>query len=71
MILFSNTKDTRDEASHISLFKMVIDEIQNADGEMLAYLIYGLRRIHELGGKIAIVTATSTAIYQKVIMIKI
>lgn len=38
--------------------KIVIDEIQMYDAEMLAYLIYGLRRIHELGGKIAIVTAT-------------
>ena len=31
--------------------KIVTDEIQMYDAEMLAYLIYGLRRIHELGGK--------------------
>lgn len=38
--------------------KIVIDEIQMYDEELLAYLICGLRQIHELGGKIAIVTAT-------------
>ena len=47
--------------------KMVIDEIQMYDAEMLAYLIYGLRRIHELGGKIAIVTATLPPFIKKLL----
>lgn len=38
--------------------KVVIDEIQMYDSDLLAYLICGLHQIHELGGKIAIVTAT-------------
>lgn len=47
--------------------KIVIDEIQMYDAEMLAYLIYGLRRIHELGGKIAIVTATLPPFIKKLL----
>ena len=38
--------------------KIVIDEIQMYDAELLAYLVFGLRKIHQFGGKIAIVTAT-------------
>lgn len=38
--------------------KIVIDEIQMYDAELLAYLVYGLRQIHQFGGKIAIITAT-------------
>lgn len=38
--------------------KLVIDEIQMYDAELLAYLIYGLKMIHQFGGKIAIITAT-------------
>lgn len=38
--------------------KIVVDEIQMYDPQLLAYLIYGLERIHQLGGKIAIITAT-------------
>ncbi|MGL4607566.1 MAG: CRISPR-associated helicase Cas3' [Eubacteriaceae bacterium] len=38
--------------------KIVIDEIQMYDPELLAYLIYGLEKIVETGGKIAIMTAT-------------
>lgn len=38
--------------------KIVIDEIQMYDPQLLAYLIYGLERISILGGKIAIITAT-------------
>lgn len=38
--------------------RIVVDEIQMYDPELLAYLIYGLKRITQLGGKIAILTAT-------------
>lgn len=41
-----------------SYSKIVIDEIQMYEPELLAYIIYGIKRIAELGGKIAIVTAT-------------
>lgn len=42
----------------LSYSKIVIDEIQMYGPDLLAYLICGLRQIHELGGKIAVVTAT-------------
>lgn len=42
----------------LSYSKIVIDEIQMYDPVLLSYLIYGLKLIYELGGKIAIVTAT-------------
>lgn len=38
--------------------KIVIDEIQMYEPKLLAYLIYGLKMVHSMGGKIAIVTAT-------------
>lgn len=38
--------------------KIVIDEIQMYGPDLLAYLVYGLERIVEQGGKIAILTAT-------------
>ena len=38
--------------------KIVIDEIQAYGPDLLAYLIYGLEKISEQGGKIAILTAT-------------
>jgi len=38
--------------------KIVIDEIQMYNPEMLAYLVAGLEKISEFGGKIAILTAT-------------
>jgi len=41
-----------------SYSKIVIDEIQMYGPDLLAYLIAGLEAIHEMGGKIAIVTAT-------------
>lgn len=41
-----------------SYSKIVIDEIQMYGPDILAYLIFGLKKIHEFGGKIAIVTAT-------------
>lgn len=42
----------------LSYSKIVIDEIQMYSPELLAYLMYGIKKIHELGGKIAILTAT-------------
>lgn len=42
----------------LSYSKVIIDEIQMYDPELLAYLIYGIKRIHEMGGKIAVLTAT-------------
>ena len=38
--------------------KLVIDEIQMYGPDLLAYLIYGLERVVEMGGKVAILTAT-------------
>ena len=38
--------------------KVVIDEIQMYGPDLLAYLIYGLEKIVEQGGKVAILTAT-------------
>lgn len=38
--------------------KVVIDEIQAYGPDLLAYLIYGLKRITQLGGQFAILTAT-------------
>ena len=42
----------------LSYSKIVIDEIQAYSPNLLAYLINGLEKINEIGGKIAIVTAT-------------
>jgi len=42
----------------LSYSKIAVDEIQMYDSDLLAYLIMGLKRISELGGKIAILTAT-------------
>ncbi|MGL5380011.1 CRISPR-associated helicase Cas3' [Clostridium sp.] len=42
----------------LSYSKIVIDEIQAYGPDLLAYLIYGLERVVQLGGKIAILTAT-------------
>lgn len=44
--------------STLGYSKIVIDEIQMYSPDLLAYLVYGLERIYELGGKIAIITAT-------------
>ena len=41
-----------------SYSKIVIDEIQAYNSRLLAFLIYGIQRIAEMGGKIAIITAT-------------
>ncbi|WP_320047446.1 CRISPR-associated helicase Cas3' [uncultured Ilyobacter sp.] len=42
----------------LSYSKIVIDEIQAYSPDLLAYLISGLEKISELGGKFAILTAT-------------
>lgn len=42
----------------LSYSKVVIDEIQMYSADLLAYLVYGLKKIHAFGGKISILTAT-------------
>lgn len=42
----------------LSYAKVVIDEIQMYSADLLAYLIYGIKKIIEFGGKVAILTAT-------------
>ena len=42
----------------LSYSKIVIDEIQMYGPDLLAYLVYGLERIVEQGGKVEILTAT-------------
>ncbi len=42
----------------LSYSKLIIDEIQMYSPDLLAYLIYGISKIHEFGGRIAILTAT-------------
>ena len=42
----------------LSYSKIVIDEIQMYDAKLLAYLIYGIKEIIRVGGKVAIITAT-------------
>ncbi len=42
----------------LSYSKIVIDEIQMYGADLLAYLIYGIKMVNKLGGKIAILTAT-------------
>ncbi|WP_199883845.1 CRISPR-associated helicase Cas3' [Anaerosinus massiliensis] len=44
--------------------KVIIDEIQMYSAEILAYIIYGLKIIHALGGKFAIITATFPPVLQ-------
>lgn len=51
--------------------KIVVDEIQMYDPKLLAYLIYGLESIHQLGGKIAIITATLPPFIQDLLCEKI
>lgn len=46
------------KATTLSYSKIVIDEIQAYGPDLLAYLICGLEKIVELGGKVAILTAT-------------
>lgn len=46
------------KATTLSYSKIVIDEIQAYGPDLLAYLICGIEKVVELGGKIAILTAT-------------
>lgn len=46
------------KATTLSYSKIVVDEIQAYGPDLLAYLICGLEKIVELGGKVAILTAT-------------
>lgn len=41
-----------------SYSKIIIDEIQMYNAELLAYLVFGLEEIEKMGGQIAIITAT-------------
>ena len=52
----------------LSYSKVVIDEIQMYDPELLAYLIYGLKRITQMGGKVAIMTATLSPFVKELLM---
>lgn len=48
----------------LSYSKIVIDEIQMYSPDLVAYLIYGLKLITEMGGKFSIVTATFPPIFK-------
>lgn len=48
----------------LSYSKIVIDEIQMYSSDLVAYLIYGLKFITEMGGKFSIVTATFPPIFK-------
>lgn len=52
----------------LSYSKIVIDEIQMYDPELLAYLIYGLKRISQIGGKIAVMTATLSPFVKELLL---
>lgn len=54
-----------------SYSKFVIDEIQMYDPSLLAYLIFGLKRITEMGGKVCIMTATLAPFLQDAITAQI
>jgi len=45
--------------------KIVIDEIQMYSPDIVAYILYGLKMVHDFGGKFAIVTATFPKIFGK------
>ena len=51
-----------------SYSKIVIDEIQMYDPELLHYLIYGLKLITQMGGKVAVMTATLSPFVQELLM---
>lgn len=44
--------------STLSYSKVIIDEIQMYSPDLLAYLIFGIKKIVEIGGKVAVLTAT-------------
>ena len=45
-------------AATLKYSKIILDEIQSYEPRVIAIIIYGLKMIHELGGKFAIITAT-------------
>ncbi len=51
-----------------SYSRIVIDEIQMYDPELLRFLIYGLRCITQMGGKVAIMTATLSPFVKELLM---
>lgn len=51
-----------------SYSRIVIDEIQMYDPELLRYLICGLKMITQMGGKIAIMTATLSPFVKELLM---
>ena len=51
----------------LSYSKIIIDEIQMYSPELLAYLIYGIKKIVEMGGKVAIFTATLSPYVKKML----
>ncbi|WP_353097508.1 CRISPR-associated helicase Cas3' [Tissierella praeacuta] len=52
----------------LSYSRIVIDEIQMYSPELIAYLIYGLKLITDIGGKFAILTATFPPIFEKLLI---
>ena len=52
----------------LSFSKIVIDEIQMYDPELLRYLIAGLKQIVTMGGKVAVMTATLPPFIQDLLM---
>ncbi|MBP3326316.1 MAG: CRISPR-associated helicase Cas3' [Coprococcus sp.] len=44
--------------STLSYARVIIDEIQTYSPDLLAYLVYGIEKIVEAGGKVAVLTAT-------------
>ena len=52
----------------LSFSKIVIDEIQMYDPELLRYLISGLKQIVSMGGKVAVMTATLPPFIQDLLM---
>lgn len=52
----------------LSYSKIVIDEIQMYDPELLRYLVFGLKSITKMGGKVAIMTATLSPFLKEILM---
>lgn len=48
--------------------KIVIDEIQMYSAELLAYLIWGCKMVHDLGGRLMIMTATLAPFIKDLLM---
>ena len=58
MVLFLSIRPYELKLTTLSFSRIVIDEIQMYDPELLRYLIAGLKQIISMGGKVAIMTAT-------------